>query len=109
MCFITFAITKRICSHFRCQLALEFSGKATKLYQKHYGDEHASTQRCLDLFTSVYAEVGREEYTSKLTQFESEGYQAVDADNQQAVKGMGESYAVVVQVLLTVSSTISDD
>ena len=108
MWFITFAITKRTCSHFRCQLALEFSGKATKLYQKHYGDEHASTQRWLDLFTSVYAEVGREEYTSKLTQFESEGYQAIDADNQQAVKGMGESHAVVVQVLLTVSSTISD-
>ena len=54
----------------------------------------------------MYAEVGREEYTSKLTQFESEGYQAVDADNQQAVKGMGESHAVVVQVLSTVSSTI---
>ena len=57
----------------------------------------------------MYAEVGREEYTSKLTQFESEGYQAVDPDNQQAVKSMGESHAVVVQVLLTVSSTINDD
>ena len=56
----------------------------------------------------MYAEVGREEYTSKLTQFESEGFQAADANNQQAVKGMGEFYAVVVQVLLTVSSTISD-
>ena len=57
---------------YRSQLALEFSGKATKLYQKHYGDDHASTQRCLDLFTSVYAQVGKEEYTDKLTQYETE-------------------------------------
>ncbi|XP_067939123.1 uncharacterized protein [Watersipora subatra] len=56
----------------QCQLALEFSGKATKLYQKNYGDEDASTQRCLDLFTSVYAQVGKEEYTDKLAQYESE-------------------------------------
>jgi len=53
----------------RTQLALEFSGKATKLYQHHYGDDHEATQRCLDLFTSVYAEVGREEYTSKLSEY----------------------------------------
>lgn len=74
-----------LCYIIRCQLALEFSGKATKLYQKHYGDDHEATQRCLDLFTSVYAEVGREEYTSKLSQFETEA-----TDDADHTKDTGE-------------------
>ena len=74
---------------YRSQLALEFSGKATKLYQKHYGDDHTSTQRCLDLFTSIYAQVGKEEYTDKLSQYTTESADQSTSAGQWTGGGLG--------------------
>lgn len=56
----------------RPDLALEFCGKATKLYQQRYGDDHELTHRALDLLTSIYAEVGKSEYEAKLSKYEDE-------------------------------------
>jgi len=48
------------------QLALEYCGKATKLRQKAYGDEHPLTVKSLDLFTLIYAEMGKSQYSEAM-------------------------------------------
>eukprot|EP00111_Clytia_hemisphaerica_P021812 TCONS_00064135-protein len=48
------------------QLALEYCGKATKLRQKAYGDEHPLTIKSLDLFTLIYAEMGKSQYSEAM-------------------------------------------
>lgn len=52
------------------QLALEYAGKATKLRQKVYGDGHPEVQKSLDYFATVYAEVGKHQYSESLTKFD---------------------------------------
>lgn len=37
--------------------------QAVKLRQSIYGEEHPITKRTLDLFTVIYAEMGKEQYT----------------------------------------------
>ncbi|WAR18305.1 hypothetical protein MAR_000143 [Mya arenaria] len=49
------------------QLALEYAGKATKLRQKVFGDGHPVVQQTLDFFATVYAEVGKVQYTDQRT------------------------------------------
>ena len=49
------------------QLALEYCGKATKLRQKAYGDEHPLTVKSLDLFTLIYAEMGKSQYSEAMS------------------------------------------
>jgi len=51
------------------QLALEYCGKATKLRQKAYGDEHPLTVKSLDLFTLIYAEMGKSQYSEAMTKY----------------------------------------
>ncbi|KAL9953256.1 hypothetical protein ACROYT_G040642 [Oculina patagonica] len=51
------------------QLALEYCGKAVKLRQSIYGEEHPITKRTLDLFTVIYAEMGKEQYTAAMQKF----------------------------------------
>ncbi|KAJ7354953.1 hypothetical protein OS493_029062 [Desmophyllum pertusum] len=51
------------------QLALEYCGKAVKLRQSIYGEEHPVTKRTLDLFTVIYAEMGKEQYTAAMQKF----------------------------------------
>ncbi|KAG5857655.1 hypothetical protein ANANG_G00021720 [Anguilla anguilla] len=52
----------------RPHLALEYSGKATKIRQKAFGNDHPITARSLELLASVYAEIGKTEYTDSLGQ-----------------------------------------
>lgn len=47
-------------------LALEYAGKATLLYKHHYGEDHEETKKSYKLFTSIYAEAGKEEYSNSL-------------------------------------------
>lgn len=68
----------------RYELALEFCGKATLLYQQHYGEKSPVTQRSLDLLTSVYAEVGRIEYEDKISRYNSEKKSETPGDSTQA-------------------------
>ncbi|XP_066550180.1 nutritionally-regulated adipose and cardiac enriched protein homolog isoform X3 [Amia ocellicauda] len=49
----------------RPHLALEYSGKATKIRQKAFGNDHPITARSLELLASVYAEIGKTEYSAK--------------------------------------------
>lgn len=49
------------------QLALEYCGKATKLRQTAYGDEHPLTVKSLDLFTLIYAEMGKSQYSEAMS------------------------------------------
>lgn len=49
------------------QLALEYCGKATKLRQTVYGDEHPLTLKSLDLFTLIYAEMGKSQYSEAMS------------------------------------------
>lgn len=51
------------------QLALEYCGKAVKLRQSIYGGEHPVTKRTLDLFTVIYAEMGKEQYSAAMQKF----------------------------------------
>lgn len=41
--------------------------QATKLRQKVYGDGHPVVQQTLDFFATVYAEVGKVQYTGKVS------------------------------------------
>ncbi|XP_064600425.1 uncharacterized protein LOC135466704 [Liolophura sinensis] len=52
-------------------LALEYAGKATKIRQGLYGDNHPGTLQSLDFFASVYAEVGKQQYSESLGQLSS--------------------------------------
>lgn len=45
------------------QLALEYCGKSTQLRRKVYGENHPVTVRSLDLFTMIYAEMGKLQYS----------------------------------------------
>ncbi|XP_052001862.1 nutritionally-regulated adipose and cardiac enriched protein homolog isoform X2 [Xyrauchen texanus] len=47
-------------------LALEYSGKATKIHQRAFGNNHPITARSLELLATVYAEIGKTEYTDSL-------------------------------------------
>ncbi|XP_016431813.1 uncharacterized protein LOC107758561 isoform X1 [Sinocyclocheilus rhinocerous] len=50
----------------RPHLALEYSGKATKIHQRAFGNDHPITARSLELLATVYAEIGKTEYTNSL-------------------------------------------
>ncbi|XP_067681336.1 uncharacterized protein [Haliotis asinina] len=50
------------------QLALEYAGKATKLRQKIYGNDNPITKESLDFFATLYAEVGKQQYSDSMTQ-----------------------------------------
>ncbi|XP_046567394.1 LOW QUALITY PROTEIN: uncharacterized protein LOC124275770 [Haliotis rubra] len=50
------------------QLALEYAGKATKLRQKIYGNDNPITKESLDFFATLYAEVGKQQYSDSITQ-----------------------------------------
>ncbi|KAL0969080.1 hypothetical protein UPYG_G00222380, partial [Umbra pygmaea] len=52
----------------RPHLALEYSGKATKIHQKAFGSDHPITTRSLELLANVYAEIGKTEYSDSLGQ-----------------------------------------
>ncbi|XP_024128239.1 nutritionally-regulated adipose and cardiac enriched protein homolog isoform X2 [Oryzias melastigma] len=49
-------------------LALEYSGKATKIHQRAFGNDHPITARSLELMATVYAEIGKTEYSDSLGQ-----------------------------------------
>ncbi|KAK2843433.1 hypothetical protein Q7C36_011648 [Tachysurus vachellii] len=55
----------------RPHLALEYSGKATKIHQRAFGNDHPITARSLELLGTVYAEIGKTEYTDSLSQYVS--------------------------------------
>ncbi|XP_010877182.3 nutritionally-regulated adipose and cardiac enriched protein homolog [Esox lucius] len=52
----------------RPHLALEYSGKATKIHQRAFGNNHPITTRSLELLANVYAEIGKTEYSDSLGQ-----------------------------------------
>ncbi|XP_028832380.1 nutritionally-regulated adipose and cardiac enriched protein homolog [Denticeps clupeoides] len=52
----------------RPHLALEYSGKATKIHQRAFGNDHPITTRSLELLATVYAEIGKSEYSDSLGQ-----------------------------------------
>ncbi|XP_036449615.1 nutritionally-regulated adipose and cardiac enriched protein homolog isoform X2 [Colossoma macropomum] len=52
----------------RPHLALEYSGKATKIHQRAFGNDHPITARSLELLATVYAEIGKTEYSDSLGQ-----------------------------------------
>uniref|UniRef100_A0A3B3RN35 Consortin N-terminal domain-containing protein n=1 Tax=Paramormyrops kingsleyae TaxID=1676925 RepID=A0A3B3RN35_9TELE len=54
----------QLCIMSKPHLALEYSGKATKIRQKAFGNDHPITARSLELLASVYAEIGKTEYSS---------------------------------------------
>ncbi|KAF7658033.1 hypothetical protein LDENG_00018940 [Lucifuga dentata] len=49
-------------------LALEYSGKAAKIHQRTFGNDHPITARSLELMATVYAEIGKTEYSDSLGQ-----------------------------------------
>ncbi|CAL9687017.1 unnamed protein product [Knipowitschia caucasica] len=49
-------------------LALEYSVKATKIHQRAFGNDHPITARSLELMATVYAEIGKTEYSDSLGQ-----------------------------------------
>ncbi|KAJ7990731.1 hypothetical protein DPEC_G00289960 [Dallia pectoralis] len=53
----------------RPHLALEYSGKATKIHQRTFGNNHPITTRSLELLANVYAEIGKTEYSALSKKF----------------------------------------
>ncbi|XP_061700779.1 nutritionally-regulated adipose and cardiac enriched protein homolog [Syngnathoides biaculeatus] len=49
-------------------LALEYSGKAAQIHQRAFGNDHPITARSLELMATVYAEIGKTEYSDSLGQ-----------------------------------------
>ncbi|XP_034051025.1 uncharacterized protein LOC117531946 [Thalassophryne amazonica] len=49
-------------------LALEYSGQAAKIHQRTFGNDHPITVRSLELMATVYAEIGKTEYSDSLGQ-----------------------------------------
>ncbi|XP_057715101.1 nutritionally-regulated adipose and cardiac enriched protein homolog isoform X2 [Corythoichthys intestinalis] len=47
-------------------LALEYSGKAAKIHQRAFGNDHPITARSLELMATVYVEIGKTEYSDSL-------------------------------------------
>ncbi|XP_033633606.1 titin homolog [Asterias rubens] len=76
------------------QLALEYCGKATKAYRELYGDDHPITVGSLDLFTMIYADVGKKLYTDAMEKFgvEEKDLKAKAADKSE-VEGSAEVLA----------------
>ncbi|PIK45596.1 hypothetical protein BSL78_17531 [Apostichopus japonicus] len=56
----------------KLQLAMEYCGKATKLFREAYGDEHPRTIKALDLFTCIYADVGKKLYEDAMQRFDAD-------------------------------------
>ncbi|XP_078000887.1 uncharacterized protein LOC144453456 [Glandiceps talaboti] len=55
------------------QLALEYCGKATKILQAVYGEDHPKTIKSFDLYTVIYAEVGKKQYADAMKKFGIDG------------------------------------
>lgn len=53
-------------------LALEYCGKATQLRRKFYGENHPVTVKSLDLFTMIYAEMGKMQYSEAIGKFDKD-------------------------------------
>ncbi|XP_020909273.1 uncharacterized protein LOC110247210 [Exaiptasia diaphana] len=51
------------------QLALDYCAKAVKLQQACYGEQHPTTLQTLDLFTVIYAEMGKQQYKAAMEKF----------------------------------------
>ncbi|KAL3873114.1 hypothetical protein ACJMK2_036270 [Sinanodonta woodiana] len=81
------------------ELALEYSGKATKIRQQLYGDNHQFTQESLDLFTSIYAEVGKKQYSDSMQKFASPSSENADVgeitDNSSESKAPAEPVSIL--------------
>ncbi|XP_061552813.1 nutritionally-regulated adipose and cardiac enriched protein homolog isoform X2 [Phycodurus eques] len=45
-------------------LALEYSGKAAQIHQRAFGNDHPITARSLEFMATVYAEIGKTEYSA---------------------------------------------
>ncbi|XP_071794234.1 uncharacterized protein [Asterias amurensis] len=75
------------------QLALEYCGKATKAYRELYGDDHPITVGSLDLFTMIYADVGKKLYTDAMEKF---GVEEKDLKTKAADKSEVEGSAEVL-------------
>lgn len=54
------------------ELALDYCGKAAKIRQSVFGQEHPSTVATLEYFTELYAEVGRQQYSAAMHRMSSE-------------------------------------
>lgn len=77
----------RLCMQQECiSLALEYSGKATLLYRHRFGDDHEETKKSFDLFTSIYAEAGKKEYSDSMDQANVELEENTELKSADAVE-----------------------
>ncbi|XP_051578877.1 nutritionally-regulated adipose and cardiac enriched protein homolog isoform X1 [Myxocyprinus asiaticus] len=78
----------------RPHLALEYSGKATKIHQRAFGNNHPITARSLELLATVYAEIGKTEYTDSLGECVSTLSKRFSATESfsDALSGISHSY-----------------
>ncbi|XP_071483234.1 uncharacterized protein [Diadema antillarum] len=77
----------------KLQLALEYCGKATKMYQAELGEDHPVTVAALDLFTVIYADVGKKLYSDAMEKFEKEE-EALKAERSDD-SGLGDGQRVM--------------
>ncbi len=71
------------------QLALDYCGKAAKIRQSVFGQEHPSTVATLEYFTELYAEVGRMQYATAVHRM-SERSENVSSPLEETVAKIGE-------------------
>lgn len=74
------------------QLALEYAGKSTKLKQAVYGHDHEKTKASLNMFATLYAEVGKLQYSDSINILnESESVENSSVDVIPSTKGKASS------------------
>ncbi|XP_056915129.1 nutritionally-regulated adipose and cardiac enriched protein homolog [Takifugu flavidus] len=76
-------------------LALEYSGKATKIHQRTFGNDHPVTAKSLELMATVYAEIGKTEYSDSLGQCVSalsKRFAAAESIRDSAVNCLSHSH-----------------
>jgi len=89
------------------QLALDYCGKATKLRQQVYGDEHPVTGKTVDLFTLIYAEMGKSQYSEALKKHD-ELEQQMEEDAHKPEKSEQKDDTVREEKELTPTMTMVD-
>ena len=68
-------------------LALEYCGKATQIRRKFYGENHPVTVKSLDLFTMIYAEMGKMQYSEAIGKFDKDAADIKEENEEKKPSG----------------------
>ncbi|PVD26022.1 hypothetical protein C0Q70_13690 [Pomacea canaliculata] len=77
-------LAKLCMDHKQPQLAMEYAGKCSQMRQQVLGEHHPKTKESLDLFASLYAEAGKQQYIDSLEAFSNGGEDGSSPETQDS-------------------------